>query len=189
MRISWRWATIGQRSLPANPHEASCAAHVRERPEVKVAPGAPRAVSLYMRSSTGIFLISVAACSASNGVGPGTTIRRPAAIAFTGDSSSLLVPTTARENEPFTVTFKTYYGGCESAAQTDVTTSPMTVEIRPFENEDQRPNVSCPSILIVESHSVEVTFLSVGTGHVILRGQKDAAGTQVAIDRPVIVVP
>ena len=83
-----------------------------------------------MRFVPYIGLVSALGCSASNGVSPGVTVRRPATIAISGDSANLVVPATARPNVPFAVTFKTYRGGCDSAAQNDVTTSSLATEIR-----------------------------------------------------------
>jgi hypothetical protein len=76
-----------------------------------------------MRFVPGIALVLALARSASKSLSPGVTVRRPATIAISGDSANLVVPATAQPNVPFAVTFKTFRGGCDSAAQNDVTTS------------------------------------------------------------------
>ncbi len=142
-------------------------------------------VKSIMRLVPYVGLISLLGCSSGGGVAPGGTIRRPATIEFSSHVADFIVPATAQPNVPFSVSFTTYRGGCDSRSQNDVLTSTMTTEIRSYENE--RVDEGCLDFLAADVNSVTLTFLAAGTGHVILYGRKDPGSTPLVIDRSVTV--
>lgn len=109
-----------------------------------------------------------------------------------GQSEAVVeLPDTVTAGEAFTVTVRTYGGGCTSKGSTRVEdTVEGGVLITPIDVTREGPDVVCPGILKRLTHEAAVTFEATGERTVTVRGRRVADGVDevILLDRTVEVV-
>ena len=96
------------------------------------------------------------------------------------------VPATAERGVPFTVTVRTYGGGCDRVAGTQVrAVGPSVVEVAPYDF--TRPNALCTDQLVALTHAAAVRFDVAGTSRVRVRGRRAPGGAELVVEREVVV--
>ena len=96
------------------------------------------------------------------------------------------VPATAERGVPFTVTVRTYGGGCDRVAGTEVrAVGPSVVEVAPYDF--TRPNALCTDQLVALTHAAAVRFDVAGTSRVRVRGRRAPGGAELVVEREVVV--
>jgi hypothetical protein len=121
------------------------------------------------------------------------SVREPAYIRFLATPPNygplLDAPDTVAAGVPFTVTVRTYGGGCIDRGDTEVGVAGQTVEVRPFDvfQTDLPDNYYCPSVLVFYTHtaSVRLDHSAVVTLRAI--GRVMPGDSTTAIERSVVV--
>ncbi|HJQ19188.1 MAG TPA: hypothetical protein VJ867_02495 [Gemmatimonadaceae bacterium] len=92
-----------------------------------------------------------------------------------GDQSvaSITAPDTVQVSAPFSVSVKSYGGGCERQGETEVNAGAAVVEILPY---DYTEGVECTDLLRTFDHVATVHFSAVGTDTLVFRGRRDVGG-------------
>lgn len=112
--------------------------------------------------------------------------RELAYIEFAGSPVKIVLPATARVEEPFTVAVTTYGDGCTQRGDTQVSVSGAVAELRPFDLYDEEGD--CPRILNDFVHEAEVIFEQPGTATLRVHGRTDD-GRTIVETRTITVQP
>jgi hypothetical protein len=148
-----------------------------------------------MRSRTGVAVLLaacaplLAACSDDAGL-LATTVLRPAALAFYGDSVAVTVPDSARVGVPFLVHTRSFGDGCTQQDQTGIAVVGRRVDVRPLVREPGPASQAvCAAILLTFTHSAPVTLTELGTATIVVHGRSEPGASSVSVTRTVRVVP
>src|SRR6266566_4444623 len=99
-------------------------------------------------------------------------VRQPAVLAFGEDTAQLVVPTTARVDEPITVVAMSLSGGCTGKGETEVVVTGSVAEVRPYRYDlvDLPPNWACIMNLRMDRNVVVFSFSTQGSDTVRVIG-------------------
>ena len=137
-------------------------------------------------SPTRLVLLLVAssfACSSPLEQGPQRVI---GLIDNGGGAFPLILPDSAYVGVPFAVTVTTFGGGCDRADGAEVRTSGLLADITPYDLLPA-PGTICIAILRTLPRSVELTFMTPGSGVVRVHGR--GPNGNVTLQRSVTVRP
>lgn len=118
-------------------------------------------------------------------------VARPGILRFYGDGAEIAVPSSATAGRDFTVTVRTFGGGCTSKGWTRVDTLDAAFVLRPFDVTAEAPDLACPAILKSFEHTAELSFDAAGEGTVRILGRETGPDGDRAIEleRTVTVEP
>lgn len=144
-----------------------------------------------MSASALVFAVALSGCS-DLFTGP-HDVARVGIVDHFGESEAVVeAPDTVAAGEAFTVTVRTYGGGCTSKGSTRVEdTVEGGVLITPIDVTREGPDVVCPGILKRLTHEATLTFGATGERTITVRGRRVAHGERdevVLLDRAVEVI-
>ncbi len=115
--------------------------------------------------------------------------RQPAFIRFYQEPSLVEAPDTVSAGEPFTVTVRTFGGGCIGQGDTRAEVRGRVVTLRPLDVHTTRhPGpVVCTSDLVFYTHRVEVRLTEPGVATIRVIGREAPADSLITIERSVVV--
>lgn len=124
--------------------------------------------------------LSLALVGCSDGIFGPREVERIGIVDHFGESEGVIsAPTTVVLGEPFTVTIRTYGGGCTSVGPTRrAATVEGDVLITPIDTTIEGPDVVCPAILKRLAHEVTLTFREIGQETIHVRGRRVARGEE-----------
>lgn len=117
------------------------------------------------------------------------TERRPAYVRYYQDPPQLDAPDTIDAGVSFTVTVRTFGGGCIDQGDTEVSVAGQTAELRPFDifTTHLPRNYACPDILFHYSHTASVRFTESGVAVVRVVGRVAPGDSATTLERTVVV--
>lgn len=129
------------------------------------------------------------------GCGDGLTgprdVPRPGIVEFHGDGPVVSLPASVTAGEEFTVTVRTFGGGCTSKGPTRVDTASSATRILPVDVTREGPNVVCPALLQTFEHRADLAFEEAGERTVRIVGRRvdGEVDEVIELDRTVTVEP
>lgn len=94
-------------------------------------------------------------------------------VAFHSEPVVIEVPDTVSVSVPFSVSVRTYGGGCERVGPTEVEMDGLDAEITPFDYTAAADGGACTDILLSFVHEASLTFATVGSATVTIRGKEE----------------
>lgn len=142
-----------------------------------------------MKKAAVFVLCVVAAACGRLGPDRPRPVREPAYIRSLPEPPLLDAPDTVAAGVPFTVSVRTYGGGCIDEGDTQVGIDGQTVEIRPFDvfPTDLPDNYACPSILRFYSHIASVRLDRAGVATLRAIGRVSPGDSTTTIERTLVV--
>ncbi len=133
-------------------------------------------------------LAVAAGCGGDDVTGPGE-VTWLGIVEFHGDGPEVSAPASATVGEEFTVTVRTFGGGCFSKGPTRVDTVDAVIRIRPFDLAPDDPDVVCPDVLRIFEHRADLTFGEAGERTVRIVGRRvdGEVDEVIELDRTVTV--
>lgn len=120
-----------------------------------------------------VLLLPILACDSATSP---EEVRELGIVSFHGDERGVIVvPESVSARESFTITVRTFGGGCTRAGDTEVEQSGNTVTASPFDITLQGPEVVCPAVLMRLDHEVSLHFDAPGQARILVRGRKVAS--------------
>ena len=113
--------------------------------------------------------------------------RELAYIEYGGSPVQIVLPATARVEEPVAVSVTTYGSGCAQKGDTQVSVSAQVAELRPYDLYDEESD--CPDILRTFVHEAEVIFEQPGTATLRVHGRTSDGGRTIVETRTITVQP
>ena len=149
-----------------------------------------RQASEMMKSTRLLACLSVAVmgCSATAPARPRSE-RQPAYIRFFAEPSFIDTPDAVNAATPFTVTVRTFGGGCIDQGDTQSSIVGSTVEVRPFDifATNLPSNYACPDILRYYAHSVSIRLDQRGSATIRVIGRVAPGDTITTFERAIVV--
>jgi hypothetical protein len=130
-------------------------------------------------------LLAVVASAACDALSIGGEQRQVGTISFYHDPIVIDVPDTVSAGASFTVSVRTYGGGCVRQGETELVIRELSAEIRPYDIHTGA-NV-CTDILKFLNHQTAVQFNRTGRAEVRIIGRREPEDTAVVITRTVEV--
>lgn len=116
-------------------------------------------------------LAVAAGCSGDDVAGPGD-VTRLGIVEFHGDGPEVTLPASATIGEEFTVTVRTFGGGCTSKGPTRVDTVDAVIRILPLDVVPDDPDAVCPAVLRIFEHQADLAFEEAGERTVRIVGRR-----------------
>lgn len=134
-------------------------------------------------------MLLVAAAGCGDGLIEPRDVTRRGIVEFHGDGPEVSLPASATAGEAFTVTVRTFGGGCTSKGPTVVDTVDAVVRILPHDVTTEGPNVVCPAVLRTFEHRADLTFEEAGERTVRIVGRRvdGEVDEVIELDRTVTV--
>lgn len=140
----------------------------------------PRPSSVHV----GALAIAVLVAGCERTAGPDER-RKTGTIRFFEDPVLTRVPDTVAAGRSFSVSIRTYGGGCVRKGDTEVAQEERSATVTPFDVHSGA-NV-CTAELKLFEHTATVTFRSPGSATVRFRGRAEPGDSVVTVSRPVVV--
>ncbi|SRR6266446_8029989 len=112
---------------------------------------------------------------------------RPAILQFYSDPVRTDLPDTVTVASAFTVSVRSYGGGCTSQGETEAEVEGLLATIRPFDLVLTDPNVVCIQILRVFEHVATIRFDQPGMATVRVVGRREPGDEPLSVDRTLVV--
>ena len=93
-------------------------------------------------------------------------------VAFYGDPVVIDLPDTVDASTPFTVSVRTYGGGCERIGPTEITVAARSAVVVPYDYTRTGADVACTAILNIFEHQVALRLDVPGQATVTIRGRE-----------------
>ena len=94
-------------------------------------------------------------------------------VAFHSEPVDIDVPDTVTVSVPFSVSVRTFGGGCQRLGSTEVVINGLDAEVTPFDSTAGGDRVVCTDILLAFAHGASLTFATVGSATVTIRGKEE----------------
>lgn len=112
-------------------------------------------------------------------------------VGFQDDDPHIVVPDTVQAGADFTVSVRTYGGGCERQGSTELEVDGLGATVTPYDITLRGVNVACTAVLKSFTHKATLRFVESGTARVTVRGREGGRAGHgdglVTFERTVVV--
>ena len=146
---------------------------------------------LALGCGTALLLAGLAGCRSSTGPEPSPDV---GVVDFyaRGPAGVIDAPASVRAGRDFTVTVRTFGGGCVSAAGAAVTYHGAALELAvvvPYDNARVPPGTMCTEALTRPARDLTLRFVTPGTAAIRVEGRRQPEGGRAAVEVAVAVTP